>query len=154
MNINKVILMGRLTADPELKTSASNVSVVRFTVAVNRRYTSKDSSERPVDFIDCTAFRQNADFLHKYFRKGSSIIVFGSIQVDNWKDKEGRNQRSTKVIVDELQFGESKNRDTSAQAAASVATPAADQEGFSNASNSDFFSDMKDVDGGDAELPF
>lgn len=149
MNINKVILMGRLTADPELKTSANNVSIVQFTVAVNRRYVSKDSNERQVDFIDCTAFNRNAEFLSKYFRKGSSVIVFGNIQVDAWKDKEGHNRRSTRVIVDELQFGESKNRDSSASAA-----PVADKEGFSNASNSDFFSDIKDVDGGDAELPF
>jgi len=151
MNINKVILMGRLTADPELKTSANNVSIVQFTVAVNRRYVSKDSNERQVDFIDCTAFSKSAEFLSKYFRKGSSIIVFGNIQVDTWKDKEGHNRRTTRVIVDELQFGESKNRDSSA----SAAVPAAgDREGFSNASNSDFFSDIKDVDGGDAELPF
>lgn len=150
MNINKVILMGRLTADPELKTSANNVSIVQFTVAVNRRYMSKDSNERQVDFIDCTAFNRNAEFLSKYFRKGSSIIVFGNIQVDQWKDKEGHSRRTVRVIVDELQFGESKNRDS----AASVAVPATgDREGFSNASNSDFFSDIKDMDG-DAELPF
>ena len=108
---------------------------------------SKDSNERQVDFIDCTAFNRNADFLNKYFRKGSSIIVFGNIQVDTWKDKEGHNRRSTRVIVDELQFGESKNRDSA------PAAPA-DREGFSNASNSDFFSDIKDVAGNDAELPF
>ena len=153
MNINKVFLMGRLTADPELKTAGNNVSIVQFTVAVNRRYVSKDSNERQVDFIDCTAFNRNAEFLSKYFRKGSSIIVFGNIQVDTWKDKEGHNRRTTRVIVDELQFGESKNRDSSASA--SIASPAInDREGFSNASNSDFFSDIKDVDGGDAELPF
>ena len=149
MNINKVILMGRLTADPELKTSANNVSIVQFTVAVNRKYVSKDSNERQVDFIDCTAFNRNADFLTKYFRKGSSIIVFGNIQVDQWKDKEGHNRRTVRVIVDELQFGESKNRDS-----ASVAMPNGDREGFSNASNSDFFTEMKDADGNDAELPF
>ena len=149
MNINKVILMGRLTADPELKTSANNVSIVQFTVAVNRRYAKE--GQQNVDFIDCTAFSRSAEFLSKYFRKGSSIIVFGNIQVDTWKDKEGHNRRTTRVIVDELQFGESKNRDSSA----SAAVPAAgDREGFSNASNSDFFSDIKDVDGGDAELPF
>ena len=66
MNINKVILMGRLTADPELKTSSNNVSIVQFTVAVNRRYVSKDSNERQVDFIDCTAFNRNAEFLSKF----------------------------------------------------------------------------------------
>ncbi len=151
MNINKVILMGRLTADPELKTSANNVSIVQFTVAVNRKYVSKDSNERQVDFIDCTAFNRNADFLSKYFRKGSSIIVFGNIQVDQWKDKEGHSRRTVRVIVDELQFGESKNRDSSASAAMPTA---GDREGFSNASNADFFSDIKDVDGNDAELPF
>lgn len=150
MNINKVILMGRLTADPELKTSANNVSIVQFTVAVNRRYVSKESNERQVDFIDCTAFNRNAEFLSKYFRKGSSIIVFGNIQVDQWKDKEGHNRRTTRIIVDELQFGESKNRDSGAAAA----PVSGDREGFSNASNSDFFSDIKDVDGNDAELPF
>ena len=149
MNINKVILMGRLTADPELKTSANNVSIVQFTVAVNRKYMSKDSNERQVDFIDCTAFNRNADFLNKYFRKGSSIIVFGNIQVDQWKDKEGHSRRTVRVIVDELNFGESKNRDSAAPA-----TPAGDREGFSNASNSDFFTDMKDADGSDADLPF
>lgn len=149
MNINKVILMGRLTADPELKTSANNVSIVQFTVAVNRRYAKE--GQQNVDFIDCTAFSRSAEFLSKYFRKGSSIIVFGNIQVDQWKDKEGHSRRSTRVIVDELQFGESKNRDSSA----SAAVPASgDREGFSNASNSDFFSDIKGVDGGDAELPF
>ena len=116
MNINKVILMGRLTADPELKTSANNVSIVQFTVAVNRKYVSKDSNERQVDFIDCTAFNRNAEFLSKYFRKGSSIIVFGNIQVDQWKDKEGHSRRTVRVIVDELQFGESKNRDSAAPA--------------------------------------
>lgn len=148
MNINKVFLMGRLTADPELKTAGNNVSIVQFTVAVNRRYVSKDSNERQVDFIDCTAFNRNAEFLSKYFRKGSSIIVFGNIQVDVWKDKEGHNRRTTRVIVDELQFGESKNRDSSASGVP------ADREGFSNASNSDFFTDMKDADGADADLPF
>ena len=150
MNINKVFLMGRLTADPELKTAGNNVSIVQFTVAVNRRYVSKDSNERQVDFIDCTAFNRNAEFLSKYFRKGSSIIVFGNIQVDQWKDKEGHSRRTVRVIVDELQFGESKNRDSAAPAM----PVSGDREGFSNASNSDFFTDLKDADGNDAELPF
>ena len=94
MNINKVFLMGRLTADPELRVSANgNVPVIRFTIAVSRRMKRDET-----DFIDCVAFRQTAEFISKFFRKGSAIIAFGSIQVDNWKDKEGKNQRSTKVI--------------------------------------------------------
>lgn len=150
MNINKVILMGRLTADPELKTSANNVPVTRFTIAVNRNYQSKNS-ERKTDFIDCVAFNQRAEFLSKYFRKGSAIIAFGSLSVDSWKDKDGNNRVSTRVIVDEIQFGESK-RDGASQSASAPA--AAAPEAYSNAVNSDFFSDVKDMDGMDAELPF
>ena len=100
MNINKVFLMGRLTADPELRVSANgNVPVIRFTIAVSRRMKRDET-----DFIDCVAFRQTAEFISKFFRKGSAIIAFGSIQVDNWKDKDGKNQRSTKVIVEEVQL--------------------------------------------------
>lgn len=118
MNINKVILMGRLTADPELKTANSGTSVVQFTVAVNRAY-SKD--EPKTDFIDCTAFNKKAEFLSKYFRKGSSVIVFGNIQVESFTDKDGNKRKSTRIIVDELQFGESKqNKPEEAEAAEAV----------------------------------
>lgn len=109
MNINKITLMGRLTADPELKISQSNVPVLRLTVAVNRKATKNDQGERPTaDFIDCVCFYQTAEFVSKYFRKGSVIIVFGSLQIDTWQDKNGNNQRSPRVMVDEVQFGESK----------------------------------------------
>lgn len=142
MNINKVILMGRLTADPELKQTASGTSVVQFSVAVNRKYSKEGQTN--VDFIDCTAFNKTAEFLSKYFRKGSSVIVFGNIQIDSYKDKDGNNRRATRIIVDELQFGESKNKDqnnTGADAVGSIPT----------ATNSDFFADVADAD---AELPF
>ena len=104
MNVNKVFLMGRLTADPELKVSAGNIPVLRFTIAVNRRMKRDET-----DFIDCVAFRQNAELISKFFRKGSAIIVFGSIQVSNYTDREGRKQRSVNVVVDEVQFGEKKS---------------------------------------------
>jgi single-strand DNA-binding protein len=133
MNINKVILMGRLTADPELKTSSSNVPVMQFSIAVNRR--GKDAK---TDFIECTAFKNTAEFISKYFRKGSAIIVFGSIQVDSWKDKEGHNRKSVKVIAEEVQFGESKNQNS-------------DPVTYSNAPDKAF--DMN-VSVDDAELPF
>lgn len=140
MNINKVILMGRLTADPELKQTASGTSVVQFSVAVNRKYSKEGQTN--VDFIDCTAFNKTAEFLSKYFRKGSSVIVFGNIQIDSYKDKDGNNRRATRIIVDELQFGESKNKDQNNTGADSVGSiPTA----------SDFFSDVADAD---AELPF
>ena len=88
MNINKIILMGRLTADPEMQMSRNNVPVLRFTVAVNRPNRSKnDSGDRPTaDFIDCVCFNKTAEHVQRYFRKGSVIIVFVSLQIDVWKD--------------------------------------------------------------------
>lgn len=112
MNINKITLMGRLTADPELKMSQSNVPVLRFTVAVNRKIIKQNKDTRPTaDFIDCVCFNKTAEFVSKYFKKGSVIIVFGSLQIENWKDKNGNSQRSPRVIVEEVLFGESKNTD-------------------------------------------
>lgn len=157
MNINKITLMGRLTADPELKMSQSNVPVLRFTVAVNRKATKNDQGERPTaDFIDCVCFYKTAEFVSKYFRKGSVIIVFGSLQIDTWKDKNGNNQRSPRVMVDEVMFGESrKDSQTTApikSAPASLGDGEKDEpEAFSNVPDSDFFSDIKDIE---EELPF
>lgn len=107
MNINKIILMGRLTADPELRMSQANVPNTRFTIAVNRKHT-KHGESPAADFFNCVAFRNSAEFITKYFKKGSSIIVFGSVQFDRYKDKDGCDRMSTNVIVDEVQFGESK----------------------------------------------
>ena len=144
MNINKVFLMGRLTADPELRVSANgNVPVIRFTIAVSRRMKRDET-----DFIDCVAFRQTAEFISKFFRKGSAIIDFGSIQVDNWKDKDGKNQRSTKVIVEEVQFGE---RRSDSPSAGSVPAERKEPVAFSN-SQSEGFGDIADVS--DDDLPF
>lgn len=146
MNVNKVFLMGRLTADPELKVSAGNVPVLRFTIAVNRRMKRDET-----DFIDCVAFRQNAEMISKFFRKGSAIIVFGSIQVSNYTDKDGRKQRSVNVVVDEVQFGEKKSDNPHAAAGAS-AERKDEPIAFSNAADSSVFDDIKDI--ADEELPF
>ena len=153
MNINKVILMGRLTADPELKVSAQNVPVVRFTVAVNRRFQSKNEGAPTADFLPCTAFRQTAEFVSKYFKKGSLIIVFGSIQNDNYTDKDGNKRFSYSIIVDEVQFGESKGSGSSSgqQYGGAPDKPKNEPEAYSNAISNDFFSDIKDIED---ELPF
>lgn len=145
MNVNKVFLMGRLTADPELKVSAGNIPVLRFTIAVNRRMKRDET-----DFIDCVAFRQNAELISKFFRKGSAIIVFGSIQVSNYTDREGRKQRSVNVVVDEVQFGEKKSDSPHAQAASAERKD--EPVAFSNAADSSVFDDIKDI--ADEELPF
>lgn len=106
-NINKVILGGRLTQDVELKQTPSGVSVCSFSLAVNRR-TGKDG-EQKTDFIDCQAWRQTAEFISRYFRKGSSLCIVGNIQKRSWKDQQGNNRYATEVIVDEALFVDSKN---------------------------------------------
>ena len=111
MNINKVILMGRFTADPELKKTGDGVSVIRFTVAVNRP--KQKDKERAADFISCVAFRQTAEFISKYFRKGSAIIVFGTIRA-GFYEKDGTRIYTTDVIADEVNFGESRQTDNGA----------------------------------------
>lgn len=144
MNINKVILMGRLTADPELKVSQSNVPVLRFTIAVSRRMKRDET-----DFIDCVAFRQTAEFVSKFFRKGSAIIAFGSLQIENWTDKDGRKNKTARVVVDEVQFGEKRgDSDRASSGDAGRQEPVA----FSNTTSGDVFDDIKDI--ADEDLPF
>ncbi len=102
-NLNKVILGGRLTADPELKSTPGGVSVTTFTVAVNRR--GKDA---PTDFITVTAWRQTAEFVCRHFRKASSICVVGSIQTRTWTDPQGQKRYATEVVADEAYFVDAK----------------------------------------------
>lgn len=122
LNLNKVILGGRLTQDIELKQTPSGVSVCSFSIAVNRR-TGKDQ-EQKTDFIDCTAWRQTAEFIARYFRKGSSICVSGSIQKRSWQDQNGQNRYATEVVVDEAMFVDSKNDAQSAEATTADQMPA------------------------------
>ena len=105
--INNVVLMGRLTAVPELKTTQSGISTVRFSVAVERRY-NKQGEDRQTDFIDCVAWRQTAEFVSKYFNKGSMIAVVGSIQTRNYEDKNGNKRKAVEVQVDNVSFCGSK----------------------------------------------
>lgn len=106
-NFNKVILGGRLTADPELKTTQSGVSVCSFSLAVNRK-TGKDQ-EQKTDFITVQSWRQTAEFICRYFKKGSSICVVGSIQTRSWQDQNGNKRTATEVVADEAMFVDSKN---------------------------------------------
>jgi single-strand DNA-binding protein len=105
--MNKAILMGRLTRDPEMRTTTGQVSVCTFTLAVDRRFKSA-SGERQADFIPIVAWRQQAEFCAKYFRKGSRMIVVGSIQTRSWDDAEGKRHSITEVIADEIYFADSK----------------------------------------------
>ncbi len=107
LNLNKVVLAGRLTADPELKQTTGGVYVCNFTLAINRRY-SKDGQQE-ADFINCQAWRQTAEFINRYFRKGSSLCVSGSIQTRSWQDQNGQKRFATDVVADEAMFVDGKN---------------------------------------------
>lgn len=106
-NFNEVILGGRLTADPELKTTQNGLAVTTFTIAINRR-NAKDGAEQKADFIVCTAWRQTAELITRYFRKGSCICVTGALQSRSWDDKDGKKRFATEVLVDSVHFVDSK----------------------------------------------
>lgn len=112
-DLNKVILMGRLTNDPELKQTTSGVSVCSFSIAVNRRFKS-ENGQQDVDFINIVAWRQSAEFVSRYFKKGSCIIVCGEIQTRNYTNNQGQKVYVTEVVADEVSFGESKSTEQSA----------------------------------------
>ncbi len=105
--MNKAILMGRLTRDPEMRTTQSQIPVCTFTLAIDRRFKSA-SGEKQADFIPIVAWRQQAEFASKYFRKGSRMVVVGSIQTRSWDDAEGKRHSMTEVIADEIYFGDSR----------------------------------------------
>lgn len=140
---NLVVLTGRLTADPELKTTPNGVPVTSFSIAVNRNY--RAGEEQQTDFINIVAWRQRAEFITKYFTKGSMIGIEGSIQTRRYQDKNGNNRTAFEVVANNVQFVESK-RDS-----ASGPAPAGESASFSNADVNDF-ADLGDVT--DDDLPF
>ncbi len=120
LNLNKVILAGRLTADPELKQTQSGIAVVSFSIAVNRRFASRDSQQgQPeADFFRVTAWRSTAEFIAKYFHKGSAICITGSIQNRSWTDQQGQKRYSTDIVADEAFFVENRSAQDSMSAPA------------------------------------
>lgn len=127
--MNKVELIGRLTKDPEIRTTANQVAFCNFTLAVDRSF--KDSNgQRQADFINCVAWRQTATFIQKYFRKGNRLAVIGSIQTRSYEDKNGQKVFVTEVIADEAEFVESNNAQAPAPARqAPEPEPQAQEEG-------------------------
>ncbi len=106
--LNHITIMGRLTRDPELRSTQSGTSVASFTVAVDRDFGGRDGGERQTDFIDCVAWRQTGEFVSKYFHKGSMIVVSGRLQSRKWQDRDGNNRTSWEVVADNVYFGESR----------------------------------------------
>lgn len=105
--LNKIVAMGRLTSDPELKTTGSGTSVCSFTLACDRDYKGKDA-ERETDWLDCTAWRGTAEFISKYFAKGRMMVVEGRLQTRSYEDKNGNKRKATEIVVDNAYFGDSK----------------------------------------------
>ena len=109
--LNHIVIMGRLTRDPELRYTQSQTPVASFTVAVDRDFGGRDGGEKQTDFIDCSAWRQTGEFVSKYFRKGSMIVVSGSLQSRKWQDRDGNNRTNWEISVDNVYFGESRRRE-------------------------------------------
>lgn len=135
--LNKVILMGRLTRDPEIRYTQNNTPVASYSIAVDRNY-SKDQ-DRQTDFIDIVSWNKAAEFVSKWFKKGSLIVVVGRLQVRKWQDKDGNNRISYEVISEEVSFGGSKNDSDSSVSNTNVTTDAVDVEA---------------ADDDDGEMPF
>lgn len=126
--LNHIVIMGRLTRNPELRRTGSGVAVASFTLAVDRDFSSKNG-EKETDFIDCVAWRATGEFVSKYFTRGRMACVSGSLQLRDWTDKDGNKRRSAEVIADNVYFADSKtaaeNGGNSPTAAAPAGNPAA-----------------------------
>ena len=147
--LNKIILMGRLTRDPELRRTGSGTAVTSFSLAVDRDFKSQ-SGEKETDFIDIVAWRSTAEFVSKYFTKGRMAVVEGRLQIRDWTDRDGGKRRSAEVVADNVYFGDSK-RDGGDSSGYSAA-PA-----YKNAAPSNFNaggSDFAEIGEDDGELPF
>ena len=146
--MNKVIMMGRLTRDPEVRCSqgASPTAIARFSLAVDRRW--KREGEPDADFFNCTVFGRQADFVEKYLRQGTKVVVTGRIQNDNYTNKDGQKVYAVQIIVEEIEFAESKN------AASGNGVAAASQAGSRPSSQTAGDGFMRIPDGAEDELPF
>lgn len=140
-NFNKIILGGRLTADPELRTTPSGVKVTKFDIAVNRR---SNGSEQVTDFFNITAWRGTAEFITRFFRKGSSICIVGSVQKREWTDQSGNKRYSVEIVADEATFVDGKSDGASAAPSTQGAAPSYMPDAYS-APQFDAISDDEDL---------
>ena len=167
--LNHIVIMGRLTRDPELRSTQSGVSVASFTVAVDRDFGGRDGGEKQTDFIDCVAWRQTIDcvawrqtgeFVSKYFHKGSMIVVSGRLQSRKWQDREGNNRTNWEIQADNVYFGESRSsgsssRDDSSYSGSSYSNSGSNGSYDGGRQNSvPAPSAFAELDDGDGELPF
>ena len=151
--LNHIVLMGRLTRDPELRRTGSGLAVVSFSLAVDRDFGNRETGDRETDFIDIVAWRNTAAFVSKYFTKGRMAVVSGRLQIRNWTDKEGNKRRSAEVVADNVYFGDSKRRDDGDAPRQDYSPSRGNaRDSFSGAvSKANAFQEIDDADG---ELPF
>jgi single-strand DNA-binding protein len=140
--LNKIVLMGRLTGEPELRHTQNNLPVASFTLAVGRSF----SRTGETDFIDIVAWRNQAEFVTKWFHKGMLVAVSGRLQTRNWKDKEGNNRRSFEVMAEEVHFAEPRKNEGG--------SPSFARPEYSAPSAAEEDSGFRDLSGDDDELPF
>ena len=155
--LNHIVLMGRLTRDPELRRTGSGVAVASFTLACDRDF-AQQGQEKEADFVDCVAWRNTAEFAQKYFTKGRMAVVSGRLQIRNWEDRDGNKRRTAEIVVDNMYFGDSKKdgQQTGYGQPTAYAPPPAygyqqDQQSFQQPGYGSGFSEITDDDG---ELPF
>ena len=142
--LNQIIMMGRLTRDPELRYTQSQVPVCSFRIACDRDYPkAKDSNEREADFVDVVAWRGTAEFASKYFTKGRMAVVRGRLQIRPWTDQEGNKRYNAEIVADGIYFGDSKNKTEGGEDAPSTAGGVTPPDGF-----------VPEWDETDGELPF
>ena len=148
--LNKIMLMGRLTRDPELRTTQGGQSVTSFTIACDRDFKDKSTGEKPTDFIDIVAWRQTAEFVSNFFTKGRMAVVEGRLQIRDWTDKDGGKRRTAEVVADNVYFGDSK-KDSEGGAGSSYPGPAGGYAAHQSGPSGNEFCDLADDDG---DLPF
>ncbi len=160
--LNKIVIMGRLTRDPELRRTQSGTAVTSFTLAVDRDFKSQ-SGEKETDFIDVVAWRSTAEFVSKYFSKGRMAVAEGRLQIRDWTDREGGKRRSAEVVADNVYFGDSKRDSGSEYGGSSYGAPSAygappaggaPAGGRASASGFGGGSDFAEIGEEDGELPF
>ena len=153
--LNRIILMGRLTRDPELRHTQAGIPVASFSLAVDRDFKDKQTGEKATDFIDIVAWRQTAEFVSRFLTKGRMAVVEGRLQLRDWTDRDGNKRRSAEVVADNVYFGDSR-RDTEGGYAPPASggyppPPAPAGGGYAAPAGGDQFAELSDDDG---ELPF
>lgn len=154
--LNHIIIMGRLTRDPELRRTGNGTAVTSFTLAVDRDFAPKDGGDRETDFIDCVAWRNTGEFVSKHFSKGRMAAVSGRLQIRNWTDKDGNKRRTAEIVVDNIYFGDSKrDSDGGSNSGNSYsAAPAGNSYDEYAAPSGSLASDYSILEDDDAQLPF